>query len=137
MYNKKYCNTLCCNSIRRVVEYILLTPSPIGQSPGRVWDLHPHRMKPMWRPKIGMCIMYMSGCFVEIYGRHVRPNISTTRRGSSLVHIHWSGCGCRRHQWCHHESGVHCEGDTETRPLVYRDSLRQEEPNRCDTLTQW
>ena len=31
----------------------------------------------------------------------------------------------------------HCEGDTETRPLVYRDSLRQGEPNRCDTLTQW
>ena len=25
MYNKKYCNTGCCNSIRRVVEYILLT----------------------------------------------------------------------------------------------------------------
>ena len=25
MYNKKYCNTECCNSIRRVVEYILLT----------------------------------------------------------------------------------------------------------------
>ena len=30
-----------------------------------------------------------------------------------------------------------CEGDTEMRPLVYRDSLRQGEPNRCDTLTQW
>ena len=30
-----------------------------------------------------------------------------------------------------------CEGNTETRPLVYRDSLRQGEPNRCDTLTQW
>ena len=30
-----------------------------------------------------------------------------------------------------------CEGDTETRPLIYRDSLRQGEPNRCDTLTQW
>ena len=28
-----------------------------------------------------------------------------------------------------------CEGDTETRPLIYRDSLRQGEPNRCDTLT--
>ena len=25
MYNKKYCNTECCNSIRRAVEYILLT----------------------------------------------------------------------------------------------------------------
>ena len=30
-----------------------------------------------------------------------------------------------------------CEGDTETRPLIYRDSLRQGELNRCDTLTQW
>ena len=30
-----------------------------------------------------------------------------------------------------------CEGDTEMRPLIYRDSLRQGEPNRCDTLTQW
>ena len=28
MYNKKYCNTECCNSIRRVVEYILLKLSP-------------------------------------------------------------------------------------------------------------
>ena len=25
MYNKKYCNTLCCNNIRRVVKSILLT----------------------------------------------------------------------------------------------------------------
>ena len=25
MYNKKYCNTECCNSIKREVEYILLT----------------------------------------------------------------------------------------------------------------
>ena len=35
--------------------------------------------------------------------------------------------------------GKFCEGDTETRPLIYRDSLRQGEPNRCDTLTltQW
>ena len=25
MHNKKYCNTECCNSIKREVEYILLT----------------------------------------------------------------------------------------------------------------
>ena len=30
-----------------------------------------------------------------------------------------------------------CEGNTEMRPLIYRDSLRHGEPNRCDTLTQW
>ena len=35
------------------------------------------------------------------------------------------------------QEGLGCEGDTETRPLIYRDSLRQGEPNRCDTLTQW
>ena len=30
MYNKKYCNTECCNSIKRVVEYILLIlPLPL------------------------------------------------------------------------------------------------------------
>ena len=45
MYNKKYCNTLCCNSIRRAVEYILLTPSPIGQSLGGVRDLHKPKPK--------------------------------------------------------------------------------------------
>ena len=38
--------------------------------------------------------------------------------------------GC---QWVKVVGG--CEGDTETRPLIYRDSLRQGEPNRCDTLT--
>ena len=27
-----------------------------------------------------------------------------------------------------------CEGDTEMGPLIYRDTLRQVEPNRCDTL---
>ena len=38
MYNKKYCNTECCNSIRREVEYILLTA---WMGPGHVdgaWD---------------------------------------------------------------------------------------------------
>ena len=30
-----------------------------------------------------------------------------------------------------------CEGNTEKRPLIYTDTLRQGEPNRCDTLTQW
>ena len=29
MYNKKYCNTLCCNNIRRVVKSILLTPNGV------------------------------------------------------------------------------------------------------------
>ena len=34
MHDKKYCNTECCNSIKREVEYILLTPSPTGWSLG-------------------------------------------------------------------------------------------------------
>ena len=34
MHDKKYCNTECCNSIKREVEYILLTPSPTGWSSG-------------------------------------------------------------------------------------------------------
>ena len=43
---------------------------------------------------------------------------------------------CRHGRWY---EGWDCEGDTETRPLICRDSLRQGEPNRCDTLTltQW
>ena len=31
----------------------------------------------------------------------------------------------------------HCEGDTETRPLVHEDAPRLGQANRCDTPTQW
>ena len=70
-------------------------------------------VRPMWGHELGL--------FVGEYIKEIvvlrRDNLS-----NKLPLVHW--------KWL-------CEGDTETRPLIYRDSLRQGEPNRCDTLTQW
>ena len=68
--------------------------------------------------------------------------LHTATQHSSLLHQEAPPVQSPRARW-HPQHGPQmcfsgpCEGDTETRPLIYRDSLRQGEPNRCDTLTQW
>ena len=88
------------------------------------------------RMKILYVLSFMRGGMAQVWAANETMAVITGTTHMQTLDIYNQHGRVAMHS---HMSTVHknCEGDTETRPLVCRESLRQGEPNRCDTLTQW